>query len=61
MPKSKRPPLRWSTVATSSAIRSGFASGSTVTAVPMRTRRVRAAMKLASAIGADCTERVGLK
>src|SRR5712692_9369196 len=61
IPKSKRPSLNWSTVATSSAIRSGLLSGRTWIAVPTRTRRVRAAMKLASAIGDESTERDGLK
>ena len=53
--------LRWSTVATSSAMRRGWTSGSTVTAMPMRTRAVLAARKLTSAIGADCTDRTGVK
>src|SRR5215472_8176874 len=61
MPKSKRPSLKRSTVATSSAISKGLPRGRTCTAVPTRSRRERAAMKLASASGEDCTERAPLK
>src|SRR5262249_42094175 len=61
MPKSKRPPLMWSRVAASSAMRSGLLSGRTCTAVPTRSRRVRVAMAQPTAIGADNTERAGEK
>src|SRR4026207_2007192 len=49
----------WSTVATSSAMRSGWFSGRTWTAVPIRTRRVRAAMALATWSDAEMIERLG--
>src|SRR5882762_6990966 len=42
-------------------MRSGLPSGSTCTAMPTRNRRVRAAMKLARARGADWIERLPLK
>src|SRR3970282_2222020 len=42
IPNSKRPSLKWSTVAMSSAIRSGWFSGRTCTAVPTRIRLGRA-------------------
>src|SRR6267143_7084432 len=61
MPKSKRPWLSWSTVATCSARCSGLLRGRTWTAVPTRIRRVRAAMKAERARGADCTDRCPLK
>ena len=61
MPNSKRPSLMWSTVATSSAMRSGWLSGSTWTAVPTRRRRVRAAMALATWSEAEMIEREGVK
>ena len=48
-------------VATSSAMRSGLLSGSTCTAVPTWSRRVRAAMNEASISGADCTGSPPLK
>jgi hypothetical protein len=58
-PKISRPWLIWSTVATSSARRSGWHSGSTWTAVPIFIRLVRAAIALAILSGADSTERSG--
>src|ERR1051325_4832390 len=61
MPNSKRPSLMWSMVATSSAMRSGWFSGSTGTAVPTRNRLVRLAMALATCSEAEMTERVGVK
>ena len=61
MPNSKRPSLMWSTVATSSAMRRGWFSGRTCTAVPTRTRRVRAATALATWSEAEMIERVGVK
>jgi len=61
IPNSKRPSLMWSTVATSSAMRSGWFSGRTWTAVPIRTRRVRAAMALATCSDAEMIERLGVK
>src|SRR5262249_55043861 len=48
-------------VATSSAIRSGWFSGSTWTAVPTLRRLVRLAMALATCSEAEMTERVGVK
>ena len=51
----------WSTVAASSATRSGLVSGSTCTASPVRMRSVRAAMALAMTIGDASTARSGLK
>src|SRR6266545_2773778 len=60
MPNSKRPSLMWSTVATSSAMRSGWFRGNTWTAVPTRRRRVRAAMALATWSEAEMIERVGV-
>jgi len=51
----------WSTVATSSAMRSGWLSGRTCTAVPIRIRRVRAAIALATWREAEMTERLGVK
>src|SRR5215813_11784961 len=61
MPNSKRPSLMWSMVATSSAMRSGWFSGSTCTAVPTRRCLVRLAMALATCSEAEMTERVGVK
>ncbi len=61
MPNSKRPWLMWSTVATSSAMRSGWFSGSTCTAVPTCRRVVREAIALATCSEAEMTERVGVK
>src|SRR5713101_7375135 len=61
MPNSKRPWLSWSTVAASSAMRSGWLSGRTCTAVPTWIRFVRAAMAVATALGDEMTERAGLK
>ena len=43
-PNSRRPPERRSAVAASSAELSGWCKGSSVTAVPMRMRRVRRAI-----------------
>ena len=60
-PKISRPWLSWSTVATSSASRSGWQSGSTWTAVPIFMRSVRWAMVAAIIIGDDSTERSGAK
>jgi hypothetical protein len=57
-PKSSRPWLIWSTVAVSSASRSGWHSGNTCTPVPILRRLVRAAMALATVIGALITERL---
>ena len=51
----------WSTVAASSAMRSGLFRGRTCTAMPIRRRLVRVAMELATTIGAARTERVGVK
>jgi len=42
-PKSSRPPESTSTIAWSSATRSGWWKGSTLTATPSRMRRVRSA------------------
>ena len=42
-------------------MRSGWLSGSTVTAVPTRTRRVRLAIELATCNDDEITERDGLK
>ena len=53
MPKISRPWLIWSTVAASSASRSGWHSGNTCTAMPIFMRWVRAAIALAIASGAD--------
>ncbi len=61
IPNSTRPSLMWSSVATSSAMRSGWLRGSTVTAVPTRTRRVRVAIELATWSDDEMTERAGLK
>ena len=61
MPNSKRPLLMWSTVAASSATRSGLVSGRTWTARPVRIRWVRAAMALAITMGDARTARSGLK
>jgi len=52
-PKISRPSLTWSTVAASSASRSGWHSGRTWTAMPIFIRRVRAAIALAMASGDD--------
>ena len=52
-PKMSRPWLIWSTVAASSARRSGWHSGSTCTPVPIFIRLVRAAIALASVSGAE--------
>src|SRR6266536_2301863 len=57
MPNSSRPFERWSTVATSSANRSGWLSGSTWTAMPILIRRVQAASAAATTSGDDSTER----
>src|SRR5215475_5923003 len=48
-------------VAASSAMRSGWLRGRTFTAVPTWMRLVRAAMAVATAMGAEMTERPGLK
>src|SRR5215831_9560302 len=48
-------------VAASSAMRSGWLRGSTFTAVPTWMRLVRTAMAVATAMGAEMTERFGLK
>ena len=56
-----RPPLSWSTVATSSASLSGWQSGSTWTAVPIFMRRVRWATAAARISGEAATERSGAK
>ena len=58
-PKMRRPWLIWSTVAASSASRSGWQSGSTCTPVPIFIRLVRAAMALARVSGAEHTDRSG--
>lgn len=42
-------------------MRSGLLSGSTWTAIPIRSRLVRVAIELATTIGADSTERAGVK
>ena len=52
-PKMSRPWLSWSTVAASSARRSGWHSGRTCTAMPILMRFVRAAIALAIGSGAD--------
>src|SRR5579883_3166234 len=54
----KRPRLAWSTVAVSSARRSGWVSGKTCTAVPILMRLVRAAICPATFIGALSTLRL---
>src|SRR5437879_3659501 len=51
----------WSTVAASSAIRSGLFRGRTWTAIPIRKRVVRVAIELATTIGAASTDRAGVK
>src|SRR5262245_31517761 len=61
MPNSTRPWLIWSTVAASSAMRRGWIKGNTCTAMPTLSCLVRAAMALATTIGADRTERFGVK
>ena len=48
--------LIWSTVAASSAIRMGWERGKTLTARPMRTRDVRAAIALARMSGAEAID-----
>src|SRR5919109_1816682 len=60
-PNSKRPWLIWSTVAASSAMRKGWIRGNTWTAIPTRNRLVRVAIEQATMIGAESTERLGLK
>ena len=60
MPNSTRPPLTRSNVATSSATRTGLASGRRITAVPSLIRSVRAAILLRMAMGEAIT-RPGLK
>ena len=52
-----RPPLIWSSVAVSSARRSGCVNGSTCTAVPNFILVVRAATAASTVIGADITDR----
>lgn len=49
--------LNWSTVATSSARRTGWLSGRTWTAMPIFTRRVRAVRAAATTSGEARTER----
>ncbi len=56
-PNSRRPFVRWSTVATSSARRSGWLSGKTCTAIPIFTRRVQVARAAATTSGEASTER----
>jgi hypothetical protein len=56
-PKISRPRLIWSTVAPSSAIRSGLPSGKTWTASPIFMFFVRPAIALAMTIGEASTER----
>jgi len=56
-----RPPLTWSRVATSSASRSGWQSGSTWTANPILARRVRPAIAVATTSGEESTDRSGTK
>ena len=58
-PKISLPWLIWSTVAASSARRSGWHSGNTCTPVPILIRLVRAAMAAAKVSGAEQTERSG--
>src|SRR5262249_46172923 len=60
-PNSKRPLLIWSTVAASSAMRKGWIRGNTWTAMPTRKRLVRVAIEQATIMGAESTERLGLK
>ena len=59
-PKISLPWLIWSTVAASSASRSGWHSGNTCTPVPIFIRLVRAAIALARVSGAEHTERSGV-
>ena len=56
-PSSSRPPDRTSAVAACSATLSGWCSGRSVTAVPMRIARVRSAMTGTSMSGFDRSEK----
>ena len=60
-PKISLPWLSWSTVAASSARRSGWHSGNTCTAMPIFIRLVRAAIAAAIGSGAERWVRSGAK